>query len=184
MKKEFKIRYPKLLLLVFTFIIAYLIFYERDYQPYHNFLVSLGYFGIFFVGIMYSYSFTAAPATAIFLILGSDYNIFLAAAIGGLGALIGDLFLFSFIRHSLHDEISNLLKNRVFSYFIKKTPGFFKKYLFGIIAALIIASPLPDELGIILFSLSKSVSFRTFSIISFLLNSTGIFIILAIARFF
>src|SRR3989338_3554567 len=152
MKKELKIKYPKLLLVLFTFVIAYLLFYERTYPPYHDFLISLGYFGTFFAGMMYSYGFTAAPATAIFLLLGAHQNIFLAGVIGGLGALIGDLFIFSFVRHSLHDEVSMLLKNRFFSYLIKNTPGFFKKYLLAVIAGLIIASPLPDEIGVILLS--------------------------------
>lgn len=184
MIKEPMIKYPKLLLVLFTFIIAYLLFYERTYQPYQDFLISLGYFGTFFAGMMYSYNFTAAPATAIFLILGTNQNIFLAAIIGGSGALIGDMFIFNFVRHSLHDEISMLLKNRFFSYFIKNTPTFFKKYLLAVIAGLIIASPLPDEVAVVMLSLSKSISFKTFSVISLLLNTAGIFIILNIGGFF
>ena len=93
-----RIKYPKFLLLILTFVAAYLIFFERNFQPFHNILLSLGYFGSFIAGVMFSYGFTAGPSTAIFLILAKDQNIFLAGFIGGLGALAGDLTIFKLIR--------------------------------------------------------------------------------------
>ena len=108
MNKRLSIKYPKLLFLFITFLIAYLLFYERTYPPFHDFLISLGYIGTFLVGIFFAYGFTAAPVTAILLILAKEQNIFLAGFIGGFGALVGDLFIFNFIRYSLDDEIKKL----------------------------------------------------------------------------
>lgn len=182
MNKRLLVRYPKFLLLFITFLIAYLLFYERNYQPFQDFIVGLGYSGTFVAGILFVYGFTAAPATAIFLILAQHQNIYLASLIGGLGALIGDLFIFSFIRYSLDDEIKKLKKEKIVLYINHKTPNIFKKYLAPVIAGFIIASPLPDEIGVSLLAASKSISLKVFSVISYVLNTVGIFVILFIGN--
>ena len=175
-------KYPKFLLLFVTFLIAYLLFYERNYQPFQDFIVGLGYSGTFVAGILFTYGFTAAPATAIFLILAQQQNIYLASLIGGLGALIGDLFIFSFIKHSFADEIRKLSRERIVKYFDSRLPSILKKYFLPVAAGFIIASPLPDEIGVSLLAASKIISTKIFSIISYLLNTAGIFVILFIGN--
>ena len=58
-----RIKYPKLSLLILTFLLAYLIFIGRNLLPFYDELLSLGYVGVFLVGIFYTYGFTSAPAT-------------------------------------------------------------------------------------------------------------------------
>ena len=167
-------KYPKFLLLFITFIIAYLLFDSRDYGPFQEFIIGLGYAGTFVAGILFAYGFTAAPATAIFLILAQHQNIYLASAIGGIGALIGDLFIFSFIRQSFADEIGKLSRERIMHYFSNRMPGLIKKYTLPVMAGFIIASPLPDEIGVTMLAASKVISTKIFSIMSYLLNTAGI----------
>ena len=180
MKNSPLIKYPKFLLLFMTFLIAYILFYERTYQPFHDAVISLGYFGTFLTGALFAYGFTAAPATAILLILAKEQNILLASFIGGFGALIGDLIIFNFIRYSFADEIKRLSKEKVVSYINHRTPNIFKKYLLPVVAGFIIASPLPDEIGVSLLAVSKNISMKIFSVISYVLNTAGIFVILMI----
>ena len=175
-----KIKYPKLLFLIFTFVIAYLMFTGRNFLPFHNFLLSFGYFGTFLVGIFFTSGFTAAPATAILLILAGEQNILLAGFIAGFGALVGDLIIFKFIRYSFSDEIKKLSKETAINRFNNQIPNLFKKYFVPIIAGFIIASPLPDEIGVSLLVVSQSISTKFFSILSYILNTAGIFIILLI----
>lgn len=175
-----KIKYPKLLLLIFTFIVAYLIFTGKDFSPFHELLLSLGYFGTFLSGIFFAYGFTAAPATAILLILSNEQNIFFAGFIAGFGALIGDLIIFKFIRYSFMDEIKKLSRQKTLNNFNNKIPSLLKKYFIPVLAGFIIASPLPDEVGVSLLASSWSISTKLFSIFSYLLNTTGIFVILII----
>lgn len=183
MKKPLsKIKYPKFFLLILTFIIAYIIFSGRNFSPFHNILLSLGYAGTFLTGIFFSYGFTAAPATAILLILAKEQNILLAGFIGGFGALVGDLLIFKFIRHSFSDEIKKLSKERAFNNINSKIPRSIKKYLIPVLAGFIIASPLPDEIGVSLLATSTTISRRVFSIMSYLLNTAGIFAILIIGN--
>ncbi len=182
MKKNTLIKYPKFLLLFITFLIAYLLFYERNYQPFHDFIASLGYIGTFLAGIMFAYGFTAAPATVILVILAKEQNILLAGFIGGFGALIGDLIIFNFIRHSFADEIKKLSREKVVKYINHKTPSLLRKYLLPVIAGFIIASPLPDEIGVSLMAASRNISMKMFSIVSYMLNTAGIFVILIIGN--
>ncbi len=175
-----KIKYPKLLFLIFTFVIAYLIFTGRDFSPFHNFVLGLGYFGTFLAGIFFTYGFTAAPATAILLMLAKEQNILFAGFIAGFGALIGDLLIFKFIRYSFADEIEKLSKEKAINHINNKIPTLLKKYFVPVLAGFIIASPLPDEIGVSLLAVSRSISTKFFFVLSYSLNTAGIFVILLI----
>jgi len=180
MKKSSKIKYPKLLFLIFTFVIAYLIFIGRDFSSFHDSLLSLGYFGTFLAGIFFAYGFTAAPATAILLILAKDQNILLAGFLAGFGALTGDLIIFKFIRRSFTDEIEKLSKEKLLNRLNGEIPNILKKYFIPTLACFMIASPLPDEIGVSLLATSQSISTKLFSTLSYVLNTAGIFVVLLI----
>ncbi|MEM4347147.1 MAG: hypothetical protein QW802_00985 [Candidatus Altiarchaeota archaeon] len=190
MMKIKEIKYPKLLLLLLTFIFAYILFYGKTYQPFHDFLISLGYIGAFISGVLFTYGFTAAPATAILLILSKEQNIFLAGIIAGFGSLVGDLIIFSMIRYSFADEIEKLSRERgliaIHKKISEKTPSLFRrylgKYITTILAGFIIASPLPDEIGVSLLASSRVISIKKFSLISYFLNTAGIFAILFLGK--
>ena len=175
-------RYPKLLLLLLTFGIAYILFYGKTYQPFHESIISLGYVGSFLAGALFAYGFTAAPATAIFLILAKEQNILLAGFIGGFGALAGDLIIFNFIRSSFTDEIKKLEYEKVIRGINDHMPSALKKYFVPVFAGFIIASPLPDEIGVSLLAASNTLSTKVFSVISYILNTAGIFVILGIGN--
>ena len=175
-------KYPKFLLLIITFIIAYLIFHGRNYQPMNELVISLGYFGTFLTGMLFAYGFTAAPATSIFLILSQHQNIYLACLIGGLGALISDLLIFKFIRVSFNDEIEKLSNEKIVLHLNNHTPSIFKRLFLPVLAGFIIASPLPDEIGVSLAATIRTISTRLFSVMSYVLNTAGILIILIIGK--
>jgi len=187
MKKfRFKIKYPKLLLLLLTIIISIIFFYEgKTFPPLHNFLISLGYIGIFLSGIFYAYGFTAAPATAVLLVLAKEQNILLAGLIGGFGALLSDIAIFLFIKYSFTDEIKRLEKEKAVRFIEKeekKLFGHYQKYILVSFAGFLIASPLPTEIGVTLMATLKNVSIKKFIIIAYLLHTLGIFMILLIGN--
>lgn len=173
------IKYKKLLLLLLTFVVAYFIFSEGRSLFIHQLLLQAGYLGTLIAGGLFVYGFTAAPATAILLILSKQQNILLAGLVGGFGALIGDLLIFQFIRHSFSDEIKELSKEPIFKEIKTRVPPIVRNYLAPVLGGIIIASPLPDEIGISLLATS-TISTRTFAILSFLLNTAGIFAILLV----
>src|SRR3989344_2966953 len=103
----------KLILLILTIILAYIIFKERNFLLFHNILLSMSYFGTFLSGFFYAYGFTAAPATAILLSIAKDQNIILASLVGGFGALISDIIIFLLIKNTFNSEVKHLTKTKL-----------------------------------------------------------------------
>jgi uncharacterized membrane protein YdjX (TVP38/TMEM64 family) len=181
-----KFRYPKLFLLLLTIFFAVIFFYEgNNYAPLHDFLISLKYLGIFLGGVFYAFGFTAAPATAVLLVLAKEQSIILAMLIGGFGALLSDLFIFMFIRYSFMDEIKELKKEKITKSINKEGKslfGHYYKHIFPALAGFLIASPLPTEIGVSMMASMKKISIKKFIIIAYLLHSLGILIILLIGN--
>ncbi|MCX6732724.1 MAG: hypothetical protein NTV98_04245, partial [Candidatus Roizmanbacteria bacterium] len=112
-------------------------------------------------------------------------NLILAGFIGGIGALLGDTFIFLFIRHSFIDEIEKIKNEKPFLFVRKTTKKIFHQfndYLLPIIAAIFIASPLPTEVGIALMATIKKISLKQFFFIAYILHTFGIFVILVIGN--
>lgn len=176
-----KLRYPRLVLLLLTFVAAYVLFAERDLLS----LSSLGYPGTFFAGIFYAYGFTAAPATAVLLSLSASQDLVPAALIGGAGALMGDLAIFFFIRRIFAGEIRQLEKTKIVGALEKEEKilfGHFKRYATAAFAGFIIASPLPTEIGVTMLASIKGMSAKKFAVIAYLLHTAGILVILSLGK--
>lgn len=178
-----KIKYPKLLLLILAFIFAYLIFTLNNFDFLKNIIISSGYVGAFTSGIFFSYGFTAGLSVGSFLILSKTQNIILTGILGGAGALIGDLLIFKFIRTSFKDEIKKISEEKLIKKISETISQKVKTVILYILSCIIIASPLPDEIGIFLLASSTKISNKIFSVLSFLLNTTGIFAILIIGHY-
>ncbi|OGZ52434.1 MAG: hypothetical protein A3B25_01955 [Candidatus Ryanbacteria bacterium RIFCSPLOWO2_01_FULL_48_26] len=134
-------------------------------------------------GLFFTSAFTTAPAIAFLGKIGQTNPIFLTALFGGLGALCGDLVLFSFVKDRFSNDLMALIgktgSDRLRHIFTSKLFRWFSPF----VAALIIASPLPDELGIMLLGFSKTRALF-FVLFSFTANFIGILAITAIARSF
>ena len=132
--------------------------------------------GSFIAGILFTSVFTAAPATVALGEIAQSNSIVTVAIIGGLGALIGDLAIFRFVKDKLSENLFNFIKKskseRITS--LSKSRGL--RWLVPLIGALIIASPFPDEIGVAMLGLSKMKN-SLFIPLSFILNSAGILLI-------
>lgn len=173
-----KLKYPKFLLLALTFVIAYVILSQVKHSHLDSLLASTGYAGVFISGILFAYGFTSGPATSLLMILSKSTNIIFAGVVGGLGALIADMIIFRFVRHSFSDEIDKMSKEKIVTDVSNQIPKRIRDYLLPAAAGVVIASPLPDEIGVSMMAASKKVSNNMFTVLSFLLNTAGIIIIL------
>lgn len=177
-------KYPRFFALILTIIIAVLIFNNEKVISPENFLVIESYLSSFTLGVLYVYGFTAALSTGALLVIAERQNIFITGIIAGLGALIGDLIIFKFVRRTFNEELKGLLKTK----FMKKTRGFLKEHTalnraVPLIAYIVIASPLPDEIGVSMIAAYRNTTTKAFAILAFLLNTIGIFIILILGKF-
>lgn len=181
-----KIKYPKLLLFILTIVLAILLFHQLvNYPLLHNFLLSLGNTGAFLAGVFYAYGFTAAPATAVLLVLAKEQNFILTLLIGGFGALLSDILIFSFVRYSLTDEIEKLEKEKLVLFIKKKEKtifGHYYRHIFPALAGFLIASPLPTEFGVGMMASLKKLSIKKFILIAYVLHTLGILVILSIGN--
>ncbi len=139
------------------------------------------FLGAFIAGLFFTSIFTTAPATVVLAEIAQTNSIFAIALIGGLGALIGDLIIFRFVKDRLSEDFNYLIKQSK----SKRLGHLFRlrffRWLFAFLGALVIASPLPDELGLFFMGLSK-IKTKWFIPLSFLLNSAGILVIGFIAK--
>lgn len=132
--------------------------------------------GSFIAGLFFTSVFTTAPAIVALGDIALANSIISTALIGAVGAVIGDLILFRFVRDRLaqdlveviktkrHRRLSAILRNRMFRRFSM------------FLGALVIASPLPDELGLMMMGL-PNMPMRYFILISYTMNALGIAII-------
>jgi uncharacterized membrane protein YdjX (TVP38/TMEM64 family) len=101
--------------------------------------------------------------------------------VGACGAMISDYLIFRFVRDRLVKEIRRT-EREILGHEIqfKINPNGLAAKIIPIFAGIIIASPLPDEIGIALLSVAK-IKTRTFLQYSFILNLVGIFTITSVA---
>lgn len=141
-----------------------------------------GYIGSFIAGLFFTSLFTTAPAIAALGEIARVDPLITTALIGGLGAVVGDLLIFRFVRDRFAVHLVELMKHKRRT---KRFAALFRLRLFRLLSffvgGLIIASPLPDELGIGFFAFSK-MSSSWFIPLSFVANSLGILLIGLVAR--
>ena len=177
-----KIKYPKLSLFIISVILVYFLFSSLAYKPLHDALIFTGYFGTFLAGLLYPYALTSAAGTGILLILAKEQNLLLAGVISGIGALISDIILFLFVKHSFSDEVQKLSKETAVRTVNRWIPDSVRAHVLAAFAGLLIASPLPTEIGILLMTSIKKISVKKFVIIVYILHASAIFIILLIGN--
>ena len=143
----------------------------RDYYILASFIS-----GIFFTSI-----FTIAPSSVTLVHIADTSPIGGVVFWGALGAMCGDLILFFFIRDRFAEDLMKTLKPKTVHHILHSFHFGFLKWLSPIIGALIIASPLPDELGITLLGISKEKTVVLMPI-SFAMNALGIYLLISFSH--
>lgn len=136
----------------------------------------------FVAGFFYSSFITSALAVFMISILSQTHPTLQIALIGGFGSMLADLVLFKFARLIFFGSFSPLTLNLRFSKTIKalhQNPAF--NLIAPILGGLIIASPLPDEVGIAIFGLTRLPTLAV-ALLTYSLNTIGIFILAHIAQ--
>ena len=170
-----------LMLVIFSVFIAIILAKTGALQDLITSTQEVRFIGSFIAGIFFVSVFTVAPATVALGEIAQSNSVIVVAILGGLGALIGDLIIFRFVKDRVSEHFYYLMRvsksERLFSIFKLKL----FRWIIPFIGALIIASPLPDEIGVAMLGLSKMKN-SYFILLSFVLNSAGILIIGLIAK--
>lgn len=163
-----------LTLFVFGIIIVAVVLVIPQLREFVFAIAESGPIGAFVIGILYTVGFTAPLATAMVIDAAATTSPWILAFLGGLGAMLYDTLIFAFVRKTTHVSLFTNIRQRFFG-----RPAI--TWTLAAIGALVIASPLPDELGSGLLGLSN-IPQRYFVPLSFILNGLGILIIALLAR--
>lgn len=135
----------------------------------------------FIVGIFFTSLFTVAPAGVLLAELSMYGHPIIVAIFGAMGAVVGDMVLFVFVRDRLSEDIVAFVKagsKRIHFHHLHRKMF---RWLFPLLGAMIIASPLPDELGIMLLGFSN-LKARQVVPISFVMNFIGVLLVIAVGN--
>ena len=146
------------------------------YAPVRMAMQSLGYFGAFLAGILFVCSFTVAVGAVMLTVFAKTMNPVVLALIAGAGAVIGNFLIFRFIKDDILDDVGPLFRRLEGNHLTKLLHTKYFRWSLPVIGALLIISPLPDEVGITLMDIAGMSALR-FIVLAFFLNSTGIFLI-------
>lgn len=151
---------------------------------FRDLILALGSEGVWasvIVGFFFSSGLTTIPALASLALFGTIHEPFLVALFGALGATLADFVLFN-----LSDETVLTVERRIEKYpWIRRMEGtwYFRwaKRHANVVGGLIIASPLPDELAVLLWE-SAELPPKKFFLWAYVFNFIGIFLVASAAR--
>lgn len=140
--------------------------------------------GSFIAGMFFTTVFTTAPAITALGSIAQNHSIVLNAFFGAIGAVIGDVIIFQFVKDRLSEHLVELLgHNTLWRRFKALFRMKYFRWLTFFIGGMLIASPLPDELGIGVLGFSK-MKLSIFIPLSLFFNFVGIALIGLVARAF
>jgi hypothetical protein len=175
-------KYKNTALLIVSICVA---FWLSQYEPFHQFLLGLGqlgYIGAFLAGFLFVSSFTVVTGAVILLVLAEQLSLLELGIIAGLGSVAGDLTIFRFVKDSLISEVGPIYNKFGGKHLTSILHSKYFSWTLPLLGALIIASPLPDEIGVSLMGLSKMKTYQ-FIVLSFVLNAIGISLVISTAHF-
>lgn len=165
-------KHKNLIFFLLGLAVAYLL---SQNQWFHDFFVGLGNYGYLsaiLAGTLFVSTFTIAIGALILVTLAKTLSPIELILFAGIGAVLGDLVIFQFVKDEVAKEIAPIY-DQITGNHLKKL--FHTKY-FGwtlpVIGAFIIISPLPDELGISLMGVSQMKTFK-FLLISLASHTVG-----------
>jgi len=169
-------------IIIFSIIVAILLIKTGAIYEIIKQTRDLWFLDSFIAGMFFTSVFTTIPAiVTLGEIAQSSQSVIPVAIFGGLGALCGDLIIFRFMRDRFGEDIMRLIKNSGNGRLRSVVRLKFFRWLTFFLGALVIASPLPDELGLTMMGFSKT-KISLFIPVSFTLNFLGILVIGLVAK--
>ncbi|MCR4325036.1 MAG: hypothetical protein NUV69_05105 [Candidatus Curtissbacteria bacterium] len=141
-------------------------------------------FVVIFAGVLFSFTFTVAISTSIFILISQQgANPLMVAMLGGIGSSAGNWVIYRFLKGEVLDDLE-LIEPKSAKRVAHRI--LHSKLFIGLVpylAAIVLISPLPDELGLMMLAGVKFKHFRFF-FASIILHAIGILLIVLSARTF
>lgn len=148
--------------------------------PFQHFLISLetfGYVAAFVAGLLFVSTLTVATGAFMLISLSHFLSPIWLSIFAGIGATCANYLIFLFIKKHISFPIKYIRKKGQHKKHHKELAKH-GHWLLPFLGVLILASPLPDELGIILLSIYRMKSYQ-FVVLSFIFKVGGIFLLVS-----
>lgn len=134
------------------------------------------------MGFLFSLTFTAAIATSVLILLSqTSHNPFLVALLGGVGSILANGIIYKFFKDEFIEDIEILEPKYAKKIAHKIMHSKIFVGLIPYIAALSLASPLPDEIGIMILA-GSNFKYTKFFLLSFGFHTIGILTIVLFGK--
>lgn len=172
-------KYKNLTILACTFVLSFTL---GALPPFKHFVLEIGLPLALVAGVLFVSTFTAPISAITLLLLAEKYPLYEIWIVASIGALIIDFFFFNKIKDNLAKEVGPIYEKLSGNHFHKvlKTKHF--RWLFPVVGAAIILSPLPKAPGIHLLGI-PNLKKGQFLALSFFVNIIGIAFILCLSFF-
>lgn len=180
--KKIHISAKRLVLIVVSILGAIILSKNPTFHALLEQLGNYGYIGAFFAGLLFVSTFTITIAVVILLGLSEHMSPIMISLIAGLGATLGNYIMFRIMEDTLAKDIQKLYKTFKKKRKKKHHIHINTHWTIPVLGALIITSPLPDEIGVGLLSIFHMKTYQ-FVLLSFFLKTVGIFFFLSNAHF-
>jgi hypothetical protein len=172
--RPFFVKYKNLTLLICGLIFAVFLVIIPVFQPLLLTFGSLGFVGAIVAGMLFVTTFTVATGAVLLGILLPQMGLIQLTILASIGAIIADLLIFFYVKDGLVGELTPIYKKLGGSKLNKILHSHTFSWTLPVLGAIIMASPIPDEIGVALLGLSR-ISVSKFLVISATLNLVGIF---------
>lgn len=147
-------------------------------------ITDLGHLGLFFAGFFIVSTFTIVPATLLLSEMTNVYGFWETVILATLGAIAGDFIIFKLIKDKVTEELLEMfdeIGKEKHLYRLFHSP--LLAWLTPVVGAAIIASPLPDELGLGILGVAR-MSNAKFLLLVTVLDFIGIMLLVSLFHSF
>lgn len=143
-----------------------------------EFSKNIDYYGVLLAGILFTSLLTSAAAIVMIFELAQVHNPLFVALVASVGAIIGDYIILRFFEDGLAHEIKLFARKLHLNKLVRLLKRRRSRGLITIAGIGVIASPLPDELGISLLDISH-LSKPKLLLICYVSNLVGVSLVVA-----
>lgn len=172
--------FPRLTTVFLSYLAVALFLSFLGPEFFEELILPFGALGIFIAGMLYTYSFTASIGALMFLAIAHDYSPGILAVVGGLGSLTSDMVILKFIKNDLKKEVNKLGHLKIVK-MLGATPVLKERWFRDVLGAVVIASPLPDEIGVAILASTK-IKEDAFIYLALIADMVGIYLLVTAAQ--
>lgn len=144
-------------------------------------LEGLGYVGGFIAGVLSVSFFTAAPALVLLVALAPELNPLTLAIAAAAGSAAGDWLILFFFQEKIFHELKPLIEKTGLTRAFKALDRPATSWILVTAGAIIISTPLPDEIGLSMMGISRLKRLYLL-ILCFILNGLGLWALIMATR--